>query len=82
VRADWACVIEADKSLLQQGWFNYLGFVCGLATINNIGANIIATMVVLNTGPGGEEGYVASKEVVLAFMAALYVLQVGGMNSF
>lgn len=61
---------------LQQGWFNYLGFVCGIAVINNIGANIIATQIVLNTGPGGDTGYVATKELVLLFMTVLVILQV------
>jgi hypothetical protein len=63
-----------------QGWFNYLGFVCGLAVINNIGANIIATQIVLNTGPGGDTGYVATKEMILLFMTILAILQVGTRN--
>ncbi|GAQ79259.1 amino acid transporter protein [Klebsormidium nitens] len=63
------------------GWFNYLGFVCGMAAIDHIGATIISTMVVLNTGTGLDGGYVASKEVTLAFLAGILVLQ-AIINSF
>ncbi|GAQ79261.1 amino acid transporter protein [Klebsormidium nitens] len=63
------------------GWFNYLGFVCGMAVINSIGANVIATQIVLSTGPGGETGYVATKEMILLFMTILAILQ-GIINSF
>jgi hypothetical protein len=47
-----------------------------MATINYIGATIISTMVLLNTGTGLDGGYLASKEVTLAFLAGLLVLQV------
>jgi hypothetical protein len=47
-----------------------------MATIDYIGATIISTMVLLNTGTGLDGGYVASKEVTLAFLAGLLVLQV------
>ncbi|GAQ81099.1 amino acid transporter protein [Klebsormidium nitens] len=63
------------------GWYNFLGFVCGLAVINNIAANIIATQVVIATGPGPESGYVASKGLILAIMSGLCIIQ-ATINTF
>ncbi|GAQ84714.1 amino acid transporter protein [Klebsormidium nitens] len=57
------------------GWFLYTGSVCGVATINNIGANLIAAMVVINTGTALDGGYIASKEVTLSFLIGLTVIQ-------
>lgn len=53
-----------------------------MAAIDYIGATIISTMVLLNTGTGLDGGYVASKEVTLAFLAGILVLQVSALLSW
>lgn len=62
------------------GWFLFTGSVCGVATINNIGANLIPAMVVLNTGTALDGGYIASKEVTLSFLIGLTLVQVSGAD--